>query len=366
MPKWWCNPLNSKERVLTALAHAEPDRIPFSLGFGLNPPVLEELASVLGLPDAAAALAYCQRQSDFVSVAPPYIGPSSRNHVAVDGTATDIWGIQRKPVSYGAGCYDEITYYPLAAVDDLSALSDYLFPNPDWFDYGALPRLIRDAQANGHRAVMLGIANLFETSWYMRGLDHMLMDLLLRPDFAHALMERVTSFYAAYLARSLAAANGGIDIVFTADDIGQQHGLLMSLAVWRAHIKPYHQRINRLVHSWHAKVMYHTDGAVMEAVEDLIDMGIDILEALQFDAAGMDPVALKRRFGERLCFHGGISVQTTLPFQSAGAVTQEVLERIRVLGDGGGYILAPSHAIQAGTPADNILAFFQAAGRPLR
>ena len=91
--------------------------------------------------------------------------------------------------------------------------------------------------------------------------------------------------------------------------------------------------------------MYHTDGAVMEAVEDLIDMGIDILEALQFDAAGMDPVALKRRFGERLCFHGGISVQTTLPFHSAGAVTQEVLERIRVLGDGGGYILAPSHAI---------------------
>ena len=108
-------------------------------------------------------------------------------------------------------------------------------------------------------------------------------------------------------------------------------------------------------------VIYHTDGSVMEAVDGLIDMGIDILQALQFSAKIMDPRELKRRFGDRLCFEGGVSVQTTLLFGTVEDVRREVEELIAVLGKDGGYILGPSHAIQAGTPPENIVAMFDTA-----
>ena len=104
----------------------------------------------------------------------------------------------------------------------------------------------------------------------------------------------------------------------------------------------------------------------MEAVDGLIDMGIDVLQALQFSAVGMDPCELKRRFGERLCFEGGVSVQTTLPFGTVEDVQQEVEKLITILGKGGGYILGPSHAIQAGTPPENVVALFDtAASHPM-
>jgi uroporphyrinogen decarboxylase len=109
------------------------------------------------------------------------------------------------------------------------------------------------------------------------------------------------------------------------------------------------------------KVIYHTDGSIMNAVDGLIDMGIDVLQALQFSARGMDPAALKEKYGDRLCFEGGVSVQTTLPFGSAEDVRQEVIRLIEILGRGGGYILGPSHAIQAGTPPENIAALFDTA-----
>jgi uroporphyrinogen decarboxylase len=102
----------------------------------------------------------------------------------------------------------------------------------------------------------------------------------------------------------------------------------------------------------------------MEAVPGLIDMGIDVLQALQFDADGMDPVELKGKYGDRLCFEGGVSVQKTLPFGSPEDVRTEVSRLSRVLGKGGGYILGPSHVIQAGTPPENIAALFDEAARP--
>jgi uroporphyrinogen decarboxylase len=133
--------------------------------------------------------------------------------------------------------------------------------------------------------------------------------------------------------------------------------------MWEEHIKPYHVRLNAAIHEFGVKVIYHTDGSVMEAVPGLIDMGIDVQQALQFDAEGMDPVALKDGYGDRLCFEGGISVQHTLPWGTPEDVEREVRERIAVLGRGGGYICGPSHNIQAGTPPENIVALFDTAAQ---
>lgn len=357
--------MTSRERIRAALRHETTEQISFSLGFGVNEPVRRQMAPVLGLPDAQAVLFRLQALSDLKWVAPPYIGPADRNTVLPGGDAVDEWGVQRRAVSYGEGSYDEIVHYPLLDIEEEADLVDALFPDPDWYDYAAFADIVRAAKGSG-QALMLGNANIFETAWYMRGLENMLMDLIAEPELAHALLGKVTNFYLAFMERCLEAAKGEIDLVFTADDIGQQTGLMLSLSHWMRFIQPRHRAVNELIHQYGAKVIYHTDGAVMEALPGLVDMGIDVLEALQFDAEGMDPVKMKTLYGDRLCFHGGISVQSTLPFGSPKDVEREVRERIEVLGKDGGYIVAPSHAIQAGTPVANVLAFFRAAGRPLR
>jgi uroporphyrinogen decarboxylase len=224
-----------------------------------------------------------------------------------------------------------------------------------------LPERIAAAQAQRERAILVANGNIFETSWYMRGFEQMFVDMATDPDLADAMLERVTVFQIEFFRRVLSAARGEVDLVFTADDIGGQHGLLLSLDMWRRFIQPRHARLNAAIHEYGARVIYHSDGAVMDAVPGLIEMGIDVLQALQFDAAGMDPAALKERHGRQLCFEGGVSVQKTLPFGTPEDVRAEVRRLITVLGREGGYILGPSHAIQAGTPPENVLAMFETA-----
>ena len=191
----------------------------------------------------------------------------------------------------------------------------------------------------------------------------MMEDLAVAPDFAHELLDRVTTFHVERFRRVLQAGQGKIDLMFTGDDIAGQEGLLVSPGMWEEFIKPCHVRLSAAIHEFGAKVVYHSDGAVQSAVPGLIDQGVDVLQALQFDAKGMDPSDLKGRFGDRLCFCGGVSVQHTMPFGTEEDVRREVRSHIDILGAGGGYILGPSHAIQAGTPPGNVLALFDEATR---
>ncbi len=352
--------LTHRERVRLALEHKETDRVPIAMVCsGINPPAYKALQAYLARERKTTVEAYLQPLLDIKGVAPAYVGPSL-------APRTDMWGVRRKPVSYGSGEYNEIEHYPLAGMTDPADLCAHRWPATDWFDYSVLPDRIAAAQKDGDYCLMAANGNIFETSWYMRGFERMFMDLVENPDLARAIFERVCRFFVEHFTKVLSAAKGRIDLVFTADDIGGQQGLLMSLDMWSQHIKPYHARLNRVIHEFGARVIYHSDGAVMEAVPGLMDMGIDILQALQFDAKGMDPVALKEKYGDRLCFQGGVSVQQTLPFGTAEDVRRETRERIDVLGRNGGYILGPSHAIQAGTPPENIVALFDtAAAHPM-
>ena len=349
--------LTGRERVRLALAHRETDRIPIAMVCaGINPPAYRELEARLLRERGLTVREYLDPLIDIVQVGPRYIGPSL-------APGEDIWGVRRAAVSYGEGAYDEIAHYPLAQVRDAADLGAHRWPSTAWFDYSVLPERIATLQAQGERCIMVTNGNIFESSWYMRGFERIFMDLMLNPDLAHAILERVTAFWIAHFQRILEASRGEVDLVFTADDIGGQNGLLMSLPMWETFLKPYHARLNKAIHEYGAKVIYHTDGAVMEAVPGLIEMGVDVLQALQFDAKGMDPAALKETYGERLCFEGGVSVQKTLPYGNPEDVRREVEERISIMGKRGGYILGPSHAIQAGTPPENILALFDTAAR---
>jgi uroporphyrinogen decarboxylase len=347
--------LSSRERVRLALEHQETDRIPIAMVCsGINPPAWCELEVYLQRERGIDVQTYLDSFIDIRSVEPGYAGPPL-------APGEDIWGIRRKAVSYGEGSYDEIVHYPLANAQTVSDLDAHRWSSTDWFDYTTLPDRIAVLQADDEHCIMVTNGNIFETSWYMRGFEQMFMDFVLDPELAQAIMTRVTDFYVAHFRAMLAAAPGQIDLAFTADDIGGQNGLLMSLDMWETMIKPHHVRLNRAIHEFGAKVIYHTDGAVMAAVSGLVDMGIDVLQALQFSAKGMDPRKLKNGHGDRLCFEGGVSVQTTLPFGSAEDVRCEVEELIAVLGKGGGYILGPSHYVQAGTPPENIVAMFDTA-----
>jgi uroporphyrinogen decarboxylase len=298
--------------------------------------------------------AYLAPLVDIRAVGPRYTGPSLAQ-------GEDLWGVRRKPVSYGPGAYDEIDFYPLGEARDIDDLNGHRWPCAEWFDYSVLPERIAAARRDGDPCLMISNGSIFETAWYMRGFERMLMDFLLHPELAHEILSRVADFYVDHFNNMLSAAQGGVDLAFTADDIGGQRGLLMSLKTWETFIKPHHARLNRAIHEFGVRVIYHSDGAVMDAVDGLIDMGIDVLQALQFSAEGMDPVKLKRDYGDRLCFEGGVSVQTTLLFSDPEDVREEVRRLITVLGKGGGYILGPSHAIQAGTPPENVLAMFDTA-----
>jgi uroporphyrinogen decarboxylase len=347
--------LSSRERVRLALNHQATDRIPIAMVCsGINAPAYSAFDYLLRRERGVDLITFLKATLDIREVHPLYIGPPLHAEV-------DIWGVRRRPVNYGLSSYDEIEYYPLASAKTPADLLRHPWPKTEWFDYESLQTSISTASADGDHCLMISNGNIFETSWYMRGFEQIFMDLIENVDLVHELFERVTDFYLAHFTRLLQVANGRVDLAFTADDIGGQHGLLMSLGMWEQFIKPYHYRLNRIIHGFGVKVIYHSDGAVQKAIPGLVDMGIDVLQALQFSADGMDPHIMKASFGNRLCFEGGMSVQTTLPFGTPEDVHSEAEMLIKVLGANGGYILGPSHAIQAGTPPENILAMFDTA-----
>lgn len=355
--------MTPRERVMAALNHEETDRIPFSWGFGINDPALIDLKDYLNFNSIEETKNHLSKADDILQLYPPkYIGPKYRN--CKDGDEfVSIWGYKTKFVSYGVGGYDEHSFNPLADMETLNEIKNFEFPSADWFDFSDLENQIDSLNYNCKKAVRFNSVNPFETSSWMRGFENFLLDTAADPEIVHYVMRKTTDFFLEYIKRAFEASNGKIDILFSADDLGSQTGLLLSPNSIREFITPYHKELNAVAHKYGAKVMYHSCGSVILAVEDLIDCGIDVLESLQFYTAGMTPEALKDNFGDRLCFHGGVSVQKTLVTGTPEDVTAEVEHLKKVLGKNGGYILAPAHKIQAGTSPENIVAMLKAAGR---
>jgi uroporphyrinogen decarboxylase len=357
--------MTSRERVNTALNHKVPDKVPFAWGFGVNERAKADLGKYLHkTPNQVNRIIWAA--SDLRFVCPKYIGPPELSPFSFwTDDKPDMWGVKYKKVFNGFDYYFEFAEYPLKGLGDTKSLKDHRLPSPDWFDYSVIPRQIKIAEESGgdEYAFVLGKGSPFEFSWYMVGFEDFLALLVTDPDIAYELMEKVNDFFIEYLTRGLEAGRGRIDIGFTADDMAHQRGPLISLDLWKKMVKPHHVKMNNALHKCGVKILYHSCGTVMYAVDQICDMGVDILESLQFNAEGMDPAILKTQFGDTMCFHGGVSVQETLPHGTPAQVKAETRERIEVLGRNGGYILAPSHAIQGGTPPENIIAMMEEADR---
>ncbi len=200
----------------------------------------------------------------------------------------------------------------------------------------------------------------------MRGFDEFLLDLAIAPERAAAVMDRVQAYLMERTRRILEAGRGLIDMIEYNDDVGGQNGLLISPAAWRQHLKPRMAEFIRLCKPYGVAVRYHSCGGIRPIIPDLIEIGVDVLNPVQTTARGMDAEGLKRDFGDRLSFNGGIDTQGLLPHATADEVRRETRRLIDTLGRDGGLILAPSHVYQADVPVENVVAVYEVAlGRRL-
>ena len=352
--------MNSKERVLSAIHHQEPDRVP--VDFWWSHETRDKLIEHLRLRNQDELQTYLG--SDIRCIYPKYIGPALKRFE--DGSYEDFWGVIRKPTQFGGkeykGEYDEVVYCPLQGAESIKDIEGIRWPVPDWFDYDSL---IPQCEQYRDYALMIGrmgveTQTVFIQLWFFRGLDQILIDFVDRPDFVKAMIDRIMKFRLEHIERMLDVTKGRADILQIADDYGMQNGLMMSPAMWKEYFAPHLKAMADLSHECGMKVFLHCDGSSRQIIPDLIRLGIDILNPIQPQCVGMDPNELKKEFGDQLCFHGAVDTQKTLPFGTREEVISEVRERIEVMGKGGGYILAPVHTVEADVPIGNILAVYEA------
>lgn len=345
--------MNARERILAVLDHKKPDRIPTDIW--CTPEVRQKLIAHLG-KDWRSAL----HIDGIASIEAKYIGPALPS-VPPD-ERINYWHMRHRKMDYGTGSYDEQYFYPLADAKSIDDLATYAWPRADWFDYSRMAEQAR--QQRQTHVVMCGYMAPFYYHNQLRGLEQSLMDPHDDPAFTHHLLHRISDFFLAFHRRQFQAAEGLIDLCQVTDDYGMQTGPMISLDIFREFYRPHLQRMIGLCREFGIRVFHHDDGAIRRFIPDLIEMGISILNPIQSICPGMEMKALKRDFGDKLCFHGGIDNQQVLPFGTPEQVRQAVRDAIDALAsDGTGYILAPCHAIQAVTPVENILAMYDEAWR---
>lgn len=346
--------ITSRERVLTAARGGKPDRIPLDLW--ATSEVCEMLYRHFGI-STPKALWERLHLDKIVGVFPRYVGPPER--MLTDGRKqVPPWWVTQKSIHYGTGCYREAVEWPLRDATTIEELEAFQWPSADWYDFSTIA-----AQCDEWPEQAIEGCYVAPFYWHnhVRGLEQSCIDLIAEPALTAYILRRIGDFCREYATRFFEAAPGKIHLTQVTDDYGSQHGLLISAESYRKWFKPIQKRLIDLAHQAGVLVMHHDDGAIRPIIPDLIELGVDILNPIQHVCPGMDRAELKRDFGDRLCFHGGVDNQDVLPHGSVEDVRREVRDCMSTLGAGGGYILAPCHNIQPVTPVENILAMYETA-----
>jgi uroporphyrinogen decarboxylase len=366
--------MTSRERVRYALNHEQPDRVPIDFGgivtsftYGAYNRFVDRFRIVHPKAQIGGFKVMVDTdeeilemlQVDFRNVFFSPTGASWSTRVGEDGTIVDCWGIRYCDI----GDYYEMREFPLrnATVDDLEK-----YPWPDFSDPCAYTGLREKAQQlsehTPYALVGTSAVNILERSQWMRGMGDFMMDMLVNEEFAVALMDKMMELLKQFLDHYLSAVGDFIDVFCMGDDLASQNGLLMSPELYRKIVKPRHAEAYAYIRErTKAKIFHHTCGAVYPLIGDLIDIGLDILNPVQTRAKGMEKERLKREFGDRLCFWGGVDIQHTLPRGTPSEIRKEVLETVQILGKNGGLVLGPSHNVQSDVDPDNLLLMVQAA-----
>jgi len=350
--------LSPRTRVQMAIGHQATDRPP--INYVGTPEANAALCAHLGLADNAQLMMHLG--VDLWPIVPRFIGPVPKvGMVSIYGPGEDIWGVVRQPVTNQFGVYYEVVHYPLAHAQQASDVDAHQWPRWDWFDWDSIGRQIEEICRRDDHYITIFCGSPFEDAQMMCGMERFLTMLALDPELAYRIMEHITTFMCGYMERAIAAGQGRIDMVRLSDDIAGQDGLLMSPQTWRQCLRPQLKRLVDLAHRLGVKARYHSDGAIWPLLDDLVEVGIDVLNPLQFGAGDMTPEDLKARYGSVLTFDGGIDTQHVLPHGTVQEVVEHVGARIRVLGAAGGYIMNTCHNVQPDVPVANVLAAYHTA-----
>ncbi|MEM3486497.1 MAG: uroporphyrinogen decarboxylase family protein [Candidatus Methanomethyliaceae archaeon] len=342
--------MTSKERVQMAVNFEEPDRVPIQASF--TPEVEERLSRLHGNLrgfDLDVELGH--------DILIPAYGMGTSYYREGDEYVTE-WGIRWKRFPYktrfGVGYYTEIVEHPLA---DDAAIDRYVPPDPYKVDMSDAEELM---QKYGKTHYIMGdiVCSILEALRYLRGWEQSLIDLVQNPDLAWKIMDMSIEYHLV-LGKKLIQL--GVDAIWLADDLGGEHDLMMSPETFRRVVKPkMAYMIGELKKAGpQIKIAFHSDGCIYKILDDLVEVGVDILNPVQPEA--MDPAWIKKRYGKKLVLWGTIGTQSVLPFGTVEEVRKAVREAIKNLAPGGGLLLAPTHNIQLDTPLENIEAFYQAA-----
>jgi len=358
-----------------SLNHQEADRLPIDLGgrvSSMMQGIYVKLKNHLNIITKKETVSPFQTINDFdeeilkrfdIDFRRIYFerGPESiRLRENLDGTYVNEWGITIQRV----GPYIQRVSHPLAKAN-INDLESYPWPDPYVGDRASgLREKARSLYEGTDYAIVADAVNggFFEYAQHLRGMDRFFMDMMSNKDFAEALLDRALEVSMGLFDVYLNAVGEYIQIILYPEDYGMQTGLLVSPQLFREMIKP---RLRKLIDfiegKTKAKVMLHSDGSIYEIINDLIEIGIDILNPCQPHAKDMEPEKLKEEFGDKIVFHGAIDQYKILREGTVGEVKEEVHRKIKGLASGGGYILAPAHTIKEDTPIENLMAMYHSA-----
>jgi uroporphyrinogen decarboxylase len=347
--------MTPRERVIKAMRREEPDRVPRDLPWGsFTPSLMELFKQKTGAEDPAEYFNYEVRPVGFKS---PENGKSFSKYFTdlPSNARIDDWGTARVP---GSNFHFERYMFPMEKFTSSYEVEEYPFPEYMKEDnHKHIDDAVRKYHERGLAVTGELVCTIFETAWYMRGMENLLMDFIDNPDLASAILNTITEIRVKQIEKF---AKSGVDIVQLGDDVGQQVGLIMSPATWREWLKPRLVKVIETAKRINPDILifYHSDGDVRKLIPEFIEIGIDILNPVQPEC--MDPAEIKNIYGKQLAFWGTIGTQTTMPFGSPSEVKRVVKERIDTVGRGGGLLLAPTHILEPEVPWDNITAFFEA------
>jgi len=365
-----------RERVKASLSHRQADRIPFDLGgtFWSSVHIVpyQALKSRFGINDEDFIIL---KNGQIAGIHEPilkeigidfrYISlgiPDSYEDIPIgDDGYQDAYGIvRRKP--RGSYYYD-LVKSPLSGPISIRDIIGFNWPNPcdPGFTRGLRERLLGYRQENDFALVLPIFGGVVQFTQYLRGFEDWFLDLAVNERLAATLFDAAVEQFTAQAASILEEVGDLIDIVAFGDDLGMQNGPMISPEQYRRLIKPRHKKIlDVLKYHSHAFVLMHCCGSIAWVINDLIELGVDVINPVQVSAKDMDTKILKKEFGDRISFWGGIDTQYVLPNGTVQDVKSEVKRRIEDLAAGGGFVLAPVHNIQPGVSVENILAIYEA------
>ena len=376
--------MTPRERLLTALDHRQPDRVPIDLGgnqTGIHKFAYRGLIDFLGLEEEVAIMDVIQQlarpsetvlerlhvDTRYVSAGAPEGFDGEIVTRERDGRVwqdfTDEFGVTWSMPEDNPQ-YSDITHAPLAGLS-LAEIRDYPFPkgdDPSRFA-GLRPRVLELKRETPY-AVVSGISGVvYEICWYMRGLENLFVDMVTQPEVLEAIIDRTLRFWLGWFDLFLKEVGDVVDVVMIGDDLTGQDGPLYAPHIYRKIVKPRQKQLVQFIKSrTQAKIWYHSCGSIVGYIPDLLDNGIDILNPVQISARDMQPARLKAEFGDHLVFWGGgIDSQHVLPVATPDEVRAHVRRNVAAFKPGGGYVFNNVHNIQADVPPENVLAMFDAA-----